>query len=79
MVNPALLKQVYDQEALLDILIFYRRYRLGAIVFREKIASFLQKIIEDKKWIDQVDSQNIADMISCLRDVDPVKYGSLFS
>ena len=41
MVNPALLKQVYNQESLLDILIFFRRYRLGKISFREKIASFL--------------------------------------
>ena len=71
MVNPTLLKQVYNQEALLDILIFFRRYRLGTIVFREKIASFLSTIIEDKKWTELADSQSIADMISCLRDVDP--------
>ena len=71
MVNPTLLKQVYNQEALLDILIFFRRYRMGTIVFREKIASFLSTIIEEKKWTELADSQSIADMISCLRDVDP--------
>ena len=74
MVNPALLKQVYNQEALLDILVFFRQYRLGAIIFREKIATLLQQMIADDKWIKQKDSQKIADMVSCLRDIDTVKF-----
>ena len=75
--NHQILKQVYDQEALLTILCFFKRHGMGNLMFKEKIASYLQTMVNNKSWLELGSSQNVADMLSCLREIDPIKYGTL--
>jgi len=79
MTNPVLLKQVYDQEALLTILHLFKQFGFGGIIFREKVATILLTMIEKETWIPQETSAEVADMISSLRDIDPVKFEPLFN
>ena len=79
MTNPALLQQVYNQDALLEILCYFKRFKMGSLVFREKIAQILQTMVEKKKWVELSDSQKIADLIGCLREIDAIKFSTLLS
>lgn len=72
--NPALLKQPYNQDALLEILVSFKKLGFGNLAFREKVASLLEAIIEKKMWIPFNDSSQVADLISCLRDIDVTKF-----
>eukprot|EP00354_Favella_ehrenbergii_P003693 CAMPEP_0170450604 /NCGR_PEP_ID=MMETSP0123-20130129/82_1 /TAXON_ID=182087 /ORGANISM="Favella ehrenbergii, Strain Fehren 1" /LENGTH=119 /DNA_ID=CAMNT_0010711935 /DNA_START=590 /DNA_END=950 /DNA_ORIENTATION=+ len=68
--SPAMLKQVYDQDALTVILVAFKRYQLCSITFKERIALLLQNIVKNKKWKPIRDSKELADITSCLRDIE---------
>lgn len=72
--NPVLLKQPYNQDALLEILVSFKKLGYGNIMFREKIASLLQTMIEKETWIPLHDSSQVANLISCLRDIHVAKF-----
>ena len=77
MINPTLLRDAYNQAALLQILTYFKRWGVGSALFREKIADILQTMVEKKLWNEMTASGEIADMISCLRDIDVRKYEPL--
>lgn len=46
MTNPVLLKQVYNQEAILTILEVFKGLQFGSILFKEKAAKILLTMVE---------------------------------
>jgi hypothetical protein len=59
---------------MLTILHLFKVYGFGSLVFRDKVATILMTMIEKGTWIPQESSATVAHMISCLRDIDPIKY-----
>lgn len=49
--NVAVMKQPFNQSALIDILGIYKSLGFGSSRFREKIASILNTMVEEKLWM----------------------------
>lgn len=48
--NPALLKQAYDQDALIVILNVLKRNGYASLEFKERMALMMQNIVQEKQW-----------------------------
>ena len=77
MTNQALLKQAYDQQALIIILNVLKRNGYASLQFKERMALMIQNIVQEKNWQSIEDSRELANLISCLRDIDASKFRPL--
>jgi acyl-CoA-binding protein len=75
--NVSLLKHALNKDALLTILQMFKQANFGTSAFKDKIATILQTIVQKNLWETTKSSSEIADLISCLRSVDPIKFETL--